>query len=220
MKKLGLIILIISVFTTAANSQNFAQEVNDNNLRINPNLPIKYAPLTNLYSHSNVYKTTNFNRKNRLNNTAIGRGSMETQLSTLWTAVTLNMITADVLSLYIPEGMDEWEDFANGNESNLMLGGAIMYQIPISMVFLSRMLPYKSNRMANIIAAGLMSAAVVAGGDTSPHYIVCAAAEVGCMSLIAWKALKWENPEAQKHDLGLNLNPNTKTYGLKYSYTF
>ena len=133
------------------------------------------------------------------------------------------MITADVLSLYIPEGMEEWTDYADGKESELMLGGAIMYQIPISMIYLSRVLPYKANRWANIIAAGTMSVAVVAGGESDPHYWVFAGAEIVGMSLIAWKAWKWKNPEdmqPQKHNLGMNLDYKKKTYGLTYTYKF
>lgn len=63
---------------------------------------------------------------------------MKSELSTLWTVVTLNMITADVLSLYIPEARDEFIETADGKEADLMLLGAIMYQIPISMIFLSK----------------------------------------------------------------------------------
>jgi len=135
---------------------------------------------------------------------------MESKLSTLWTVVTLNMITADVLSLYIPEAMDEWTEYADGKEADLMLGAAIMYQIPISMILLSKVLPYKANRWANIIAAGMMTVAVVAGGEPDPHYIVFAGAEIVGLSLIAWNALKWPNPEDKqphKHNLGLNLKP-------------
>ncbi len=99
-----------------------------------------------------------------------------------------------------------------------------MYQIPISMVLLSKILPYKANRMANIIAAGLMTVAVVTGGETEPSYIVCASAEVVAMSLIAWKAWKWQNPKGKhndrKHDIGLNLNHDKKAYGLSYTYNF
>ncbi|MCK5345182.1 MAG: hypothetical protein KAR20_17355 [Candidatus Heimdallarchaeota archaeon] len=149
---------------------------------------------------------------------------VQSKLSTLWTAVTLNMITADVLGLYIPEAVDEFTKFADGNEADLMLGGAIMYQIPISMVFLSKVLPYKANRRANIIAASLMTLAVVAGGSTDPHYLVCAGAEIVGFSLIAWNAWKWQNPEdmqkAKKHDFGFNLNHDKKAYGLTYTYKF
>ncbi len=134
------------------------------------------------------------------------------------------MIAADVLSLYIPEARDEFTDFADGKESDLMLAGAIFYQIPISMVILSKVLPYKANRLANIIAVGLVTASVVGAGSTDPHYLVLAGAEVVWLSVIARTAWKWPNPEGKlnenKHDIGLNLNYDKKAYGLTYSYTF
>lgn len=52
---------------------------------------------------------------------------MQSELSTLWTAVTLNMIAADVLSLYIPASREEFTDFADGKEADLMLAGAVFY---------------------------------------------------------------------------------------------
>lgn len=148
---------------------------------------------------------------------------MRSDLSTMWTATLLNMITADVLSLYIPEAVEEWEEFADGNEEQFMMGGAIMYQLPISMVYLSKVLPYKANRIANMTAAGLMIGAVIGGGSTEPHYLVCATAEVIMMSVIAWKAYKWESPDGSRnrtHNFDLNLNPARDTYGMTYTLNF
>ncbi len=133
---------------------------------------------------------------------------MRSKLSTLWIAVTLNMITADVLQLYIPEGMEEWEDFANGNEANLMLFGAILYQIPISMVYLSKVLPYEENRRANIIAAGFMTFSIITGGEVDPSYWVCASAEILSMALIAWNAWNWPNPEDNQAEQNFERNLN------------
>lgn len=83
---------------------------------------------------------------------------------------------------------------------------------------------YKANRRANIIAAGLITAAVIGAGITEPHYLVLAGAEVVAMSLIAWKAWKWQNPKGnhndKKHNIGLNLNYDKKAYGLSYTYNF
>jgi|TARA_B110000881_G_C18454853_1_gene452985 hypothetical protein len=146
---------------------------------------------------------------------------VQSKLSTLWTVVTLDMIVADVLSLFIPEGMQEWEEFADGKEAEFMTGGAIMYQIPIGMVLMSKILPYKINRTANMVAAGLMTAAVIGGGSTDTHYIVCASVEVAYLSLIAWNAWKWEDSESdKKHNVSLNMNGNQGAYGLTYSVNF
>lgn len=53
-------------------------------------------------------------------------------LSTLWIVVMINMLKADILSLYIPGALDELARFAGETPiTQLMLGGAIMMEIPI-----------------------------------------------------------------------------------------
>ena len=63
------------------------------------------------------------------------------------------------------------------------------------MVLLSRLLQRKTNRWANIIVGVINIVAVIAGGQQRPYYIVFAAIEVVCMSLIVWYAWKWPNPD-------------------------
>ena len=66
-------------------------------------------------------------------------------LSTLWLVVMFNMIFADILTLYIPEFLNE---IVTGSTpvritQELMLGMAVIIEIPIVMIFLSRALKYK-----------------------------------------------------------------------------
>ena len=104
----------------------------------------------------------------------------------------INMLKADLLSLYIPGALDEMAEFAGSTPiPQLMLGGAIMMEISIVMIILSRVLKYKANRWANIIAAVITIVFVIGGGSTTPHYIFIAAVEVVCMLLIIWFAWKW-----------------------------
>lgn len=127
---------------------------------------------------------------------------VKVKLSTLWVVVMLNMIMADVLSLYIPGALEELTGFAGDTPiPQIMLFAAIMMEIPIAMIFLSRVLKYRANRWANIIAGVITILFVVGGGSTSPHYIFIAAIEVACMLLIIWYAWKWPNPEG---------NPNSQ----------
>jgi len=119
-------------------------------------------------------------------------------LSTLWIVVMINMAYADILSLHIPGVLDEVAktSVSTGTPiTQLMLGGAIMLEIPIAMIFLSRVLKYKVNRWANIITSVITIAYVVGGGSPYPHYIFIAIIEVVCMLLIVWYAWKWTNPE-------------------------
>ena len=118
-------------------------------------------------------------------------------LSTLWIVVIINMLKADILSLYVPGTLDELVEFAGGTPiTQLMLGGAIMMEISIAMIFFSRVLTYRLNRWANIIAGVITIAFVVGGGSTYPHYLFIATVEVVCLLLIIGIAWKWSDSEA------------------------
>jgi len=118
-------------------------------------------------------------------------------LSTLWIVVMINMAYADILGLFIPGIHEEMVVFAGATPiTQLMLMGAIMTEVPIAMILLSRVLKFKVNRWANIIASIFTIVYVVGGGSLYPHYILIATIEVVCMLLIAWFAWKWRNPEA------------------------
>ena len=121
-------------------------------------------------------------------------------LSTLWIVVMINMAYADILGLFIPGVLEEVAKTSVSTGTpipQLMLGGAIMLEIPIAMILLSRVLKYKVNRWANIIAGVITIAYVVGMGSLYPHYIFIATIEVVCMLLIIWYAWKWRNTEAQ-----------------------
>lgn len=117
-------------------------------------------------------------------------------LSTLWIVVTINMLKADILSLYVPGTADEVAKTAGETPiTQLMLGGAVMMEISIVMIILSRVLKYRVNRWVNIITSIITIAFVVGGGVSYPHYIFIATVEVVCLLLIVWSAWKWSNPE-------------------------
>ena len=119
-------------------------------------------------------------------------------LSTLWIVVMINMAYADILGLCIPGALEEVAKTSVSTGTTipqLMLGGAIMLEIPIAMILLSRVLKFMVNRWVNIIASVITIAYVVGGGSTYPHYIFIATIEVVCMLLIVWFAWKWRNPE-------------------------
>ena len=118
-------------------------------------------------------------------------------LSTLWIVVMINMLKADILSLYIPGAADEVAKTAGETPiATLMLGGAIMMEISIMMILLSRVLKYRVNRWVNIITSVITIAFVVGGGSSDPHYIFIATVEVVCLLLIIWNAWKWTEQEA------------------------
>lgn len=120
-------------------------------------------------------------------------------LSTLWILVMINMLKADILSLYIPGAAEEVAKTAASSGTpipQLMLGGAIMMEIAIVMIILSRLLNYRLNRWVNIIVSIVTIAFVVGGGVAYPHYIFIATVEVICLLLIIWNAWQWRAREA------------------------
>ena len=124
-------------------------------------------------------------------------GDMKTRLSTLWVFVMLNMIFADILSFMYP-GFLAGVVAGTGEiqiTQGLLLVFAILLEIPIAMIVLSRVLPYRANRWVNIVAAVITSVFVIGGGSLYLHYIFFATMEVLCMVLIFWNALRWPNPE-------------------------
>ena len=120
-------------------------------------------------------------------------------LSILWIVVMINMLKADILSLYVPGSTEEVVKTAASTGASipqLMLVGAIMGQLGIAMIVLSRVLKYGINRWVNIIV-GIVTIAYIWGGMSSyPHYIFIASVETLCLLLIIGFAWKWRNVEA------------------------
>ena len=120
-------------------------------------------------------------------------------LSTLWIVVMINMLKADILSLYIPGAAEEVARTSASTGTpipQLMFGGAIMMEISIAMIILSHVLKYGINRWVNIIVGIITIAFVVSGGVSYPHYIFIATVEVICLLLIIGFAWMWRNVES------------------------
>jgi len=111
-----------------------------------------------------------------------------TRLSTLWIVVMFNMVFADILTFIKPGALqDLWAGQAGVQITpGLLLGFAILIEIPIAMIFLSRALTRGANRWANTVAAAITTVFVVGGGSLNPHYVFFAAVEIACMALIVW----------------------------------
>ncbi len=153
--------------------------------------------------------------------------TVQSKMSTLWTATTLNWIFADVLGIYQTSNEDH-EEFAQDKNTQLMMlaGGAIAIQVPISMIFLSKVLPYKANRVTNMIAPAVCAAMIWGGGTyDEPSYIACAAFETIWLTAITVYAIKWRNPEIaqkwkKKNNVSFNLNYDKKGGNLRYTHKF
>jgi hypothetical protein len=128
---------------------------------------------------------------------------MKSKLSTLWIFVTLNYLYCDIIGLMDPELLPQ---FLRGNVDGLeltpgfLLGAAILIEIPIAMVLLSRVLPFRANRWANIAAGALMTAvqsATLFVGIPAPYYLFFSVIEIATTVLIVWFAWNWREPVGQ-----------------------
>ena len=115
-------------------------------------------------------------------------------LSTLWIFVLFNMIFRDIHEFFRPGLLEEIiTGVVNGTQvtEEVMLIGAIMVEIPIVMVFLSRILDYRINRWANIIIGAITIALVIGMGQKDLDDLFFATVEVISLSVIVWLAWKW-----------------------------
>jgi Family of unknown function (DUF6326) len=123
----------------------------------------------------------------------------KSRLSIFWIFATLNFLYCDVVTV-----MDRTKDFAAGSVGGIhitqgfLLAAAVLVEIPISMVLLSRVLSYRSNRLANIVAGVTMSAVqlvtLVATAPT-PYYIFFSVIEIACTAAIVGYAARWHAAE-------------------------
>ena len=125
------------------------------------------------------------------------------RLSVLWIFVLLNYLYADVIALWDIVGMGHAFKLLPG----LLMGSAVLMEIPIAMIVVCRLLPFRANRLANIIAGVILT--LINGGLTFvpplagwgrppafPEYVFFATIETVCTSVIIWKAWAWSGVEA------------------------
>ena len=76
------------------------------------------------------------------------------RLSLFWIFALLNYLYADVLALFAfvgsPNSAPHLPQWA-------LLGSAALMEIPIAMIVACRLLPFRANRLANIITGGIMT---------------------------------------------------------------
>lgn len=138
-------------------------------------------------------------KQGELKMNSIKKIDMKVLLSTLWIVIMINMLKADILSLYIPSAAEEVAKSAASTGVSipqLMLGGAVMGQLAIAMIVLSRVLKYGINRWANIVVGIVIIAYIWGGAAAYPHYIFIASIETLCLLLIVGFAWTWRNVEA------------------------
>ena len=114
-------------------------------------------------------------------------------LSTLWLFAMLTYTYGDVVTL-----MDPVKHGSIELTEGFLLFGSILMMIPISMVLLSRILKYRANRWASIIAGTIMTITLTLTlfvAVPTMYYAFFTAIEIACTALIVWFAWNWRNPE-------------------------
>ena len=79
-----------------------------------------------------------------------------TRISLLWIVIMFNMVFADILSFMYPGALKEVLTGYAGSihvTPGFLLGAAVLVEIPMAMIVLSRVLKRWANRWANIVAA-------------------------------------------------------------------
>ncbi len=120
-------------------------------------------------------------------------------LSTLWIFAILNYLYCDIMGIMDVNLLKQYlTGNVNGMEmnENFLLGAAILMEIPIAMVLLSRLLNYKANRWANIIAGIIMTLVQIASlfaGAPTKYYLFCSIVEIATTIFIVGCAVQWKN---------------------------
>jgi hypothetical protein len=127
------------------------------------------------------------------------------RLSVLWIFALLNYLYADVIALWAILGSPPADTPHLGQW--VLAGSAVLMEIPIAMILASRLLPFRANRLANIIAGIIVT--VVNGFLTFipplvgwgrppalPEYLFFATIETVCTVAIVWLAWNWSEADA------------------------
>ena len=127
------------------------------------------------------------------------------RLSLFWLFALLNYLYADCTALFAIVGSPNLSD-APHFPPWVLLASSVFMEIPIAMIVASRLLPFRANRLANIIAGAVVT--LINGGLTFvpplvgartpalPAYLFFATIETVCTSVIVWRAWTWSGVEA------------------------
>ena len=122
-------------------------------------------------------------------------------LSTLWIFAMFNYAYCDILGLMDSSLLKQYltgtVDGLELTESFLFMG-AILMEIPIAMILLSRILNYQANRWANISAASIKTVAMIMTmfvGTPSLYYLFFGTIEIATTIFIIYYAWTWKKTD-------------------------
>ncbi|MCU0436761.1 MAG: DUF6326 family protein [Raineya sp.] len=118
-------------------------------------------------------------------------------LSTLWIFVTFNYLYCDLIGLMDSKLLKQYfNGFVEGFtiDEDFLLYAGILMEIPISMIFLSRVLNPKPNAVANILAGIIKTVVMILTllvGNFTKYYFFFACIEIATTIFITVYAFKW-----------------------------
>ena len=119
-------------------------------------------------------------------------------LSTLWIFVTVNYIFCDVFTLFYAPDLNNFLTGYVGDielSQNFLLTFAIIMEMAMVMIVLSRVLKQKLNRLFNIIGGmifTIIQAATLFDGDFTKHYLFFSIVEISTTVMITIIAWNWK----------------------------
>ncbi|MDH3613442.1 MAG: DUF6326 family protein [Gammaproteobacteria bacterium] len=126
----------------------------------------------------------------------------KTVLSTMWIFVLLNMIYADILGMLRPGYLELLDRMSQQLSGTAVLLFAVLMEVVIVMVPLSKILNRKANRLTHFAVVPLSILWVVVPslmpslGDSTPlSYAFFATVEVGTMLAMLWFTWRWPVPD-------------------------
>ncbi len=122
-------------------------------------------------------------------------------LSTVWIFVTFNYLYCDLIGMMDNTFLKQYLAGTVGNmkiTQGFLLGASVLMEIPIAMILLSRILKYKANRWANIVAGTIVTLSQVASltvAKPTIYYAFFSIIEIATTLFIVWTAWKWTMPQ-------------------------
>ena len=85
-------------------------------------------------------------------------------------------------------------------DEQFLFFAALLMEIPIAMVFLSRVLADRANRWCNVVAGTIKTVVMIATlfiGSFTMYYLFFAVIEITTTAYIVWVAFHWRNDKVQ-----------------------
>ena len=128
-------------------------------------------------------------------------GGTKKLLTLLWVFLTVNYIYCDIFTLHHDPTLQQLMTGEAGGmviTEEFLLGFALIMEIPMAMILLSKVLAYRFNRYFNmgaaIITGSIQTTTVLMGGTL--HYLFFSGIEIATAMFILFTALKWKQPQS------------------------